>query len=179
MRIPAPAVAASAVVISVAGFAAAMLSQEPAHAYVGANACKICHRTEAQGRQYPIWEASLHSKSFTTLTTPRGIEAGKAMGAAEPSKDPKCLLCHAPLFRRAPELNAEGVTCEACHGPGGDYKKLAVMQNREEAIKKGLVHYGSPEAIRAWCLKCHESAHGISFDFPSAWDAIKHPVPKS
>ena len=124
-----------------------------------------------------IWEASPHSKSFAALTSPGAAANAQAMGVANPPEDPKCLTCHAPLFDKAAELKAEGVTCEVCHGPGSEYKKLSVMKNKDEAVKNGLVLYGSPDAIKAHCLKCHANAHGKSFDFAAFWDKIKHPIP--
>ncbi len=145
--------------------------------YVGAQKCMLCHKSETQGRQYVIWEGTKHSKSLEALTSPKAAEAAKAMGVEKPAEDPRCLKCHAPLADKAPELKAEGVSCETCHGPGSAYRKLNVMKDKAEAVKNGLVLYGSPEAIKAQCLKCHENPHGKSFDFASFWDKIKHPVP--
>ena len=145
--------------------------------YVGAQKCMLCHKSEAQGRQYVIWEGTKHAKSLEALTSPNAAEAAKAMGVEKPAEDPRCLKCHAPLADKAPELKAEGVSCETCHGPGSAYRKLNVMKDKAEAVKNGLVLYGSPEAIKAQCLKCHENPHGKSFDFASFWDKIKHPVP--
>jgi hypothetical protein len=146
--------------------------------YVGAQKCMLCHKSEAQGRQYVIWEGTKHAKSLDALTSPKAAEAAKAMGVEKPAEDPHCLKCHAPLADKAPELKAEGVSCETCHGPGSAYRKLNVMKDKAEAVKNGLVLYGSPEAIKAQCLKCHENPHGASFDFASFWDKIKHPMPK-
>lgn len=147
--------------------------------YVGAAKCKICHRTEKQGKQHPIWEESTHSKSFTALTSEQAIQTAKEAGLEKtPAESPKCLACHAPLFEKAAELKEEGVTCEVCHGPGSAYKKLSIMKDREEAVKNGLIVYGSPEAIRKQCLNCHENAHGIAFDFEARWEKIKHPRPE-
>lgn len=145
--------------------------------YVGAQKCMLCHKSETQGRQYVIWEGTKHSKSLEALTSPKAAEAAKAMGVEKPAEDPRCLKCHAPLADKAPELKAEGVSCETCHGPGSAYRKLNVMKDKAEAVKNGLVLYGSPEAIKAQCLKCHENPHGKSFDFASFWEKIKHPVP--
>jgi hypothetical protein len=145
--------------------------------YVGAQKCMLCHKSETQGRQYVIWEGTKHSKSLEALTSPKAAEAAKAMGVEKPAEDPRCLKCHAPLADKAPELKADGVSCETCHGPGSAYRKLNVMKDKAEAVKSGLVLYGSPEAIKAQCLKCHENPHGKSFDFASFWDKIKHPVP--
>ena len=154
---------------------AALFAQD--FTYVGAQKCAMCHKSENQGRQYVIWEGSKHSKSFELLASPKAADCAKSMSVDKPAEDPRCLKCHAPLAEKAPELKAEGVSCEACHGPGSAYRKLAVMKDKAEAVKNGLVLYGSPDAIKAQCLKCHENPHGISFDFATAWDKIKHPVP--
>jgi len=144
---------------------------------VGAQKCQICHRTENQGQQYPIWEKSNHSKSFAALNTPQAASAAQALGVKDPTNDPLCLKCHAPLFDKAPDLKAEGVSCEVCHGPGSEYKKLSIMKNKDEAVKNGLKPYANADAAKAWCLTCHEKAHGKSFDFAAAWDKIKHTIP--
>ena len=151
------------------------ISQE--FAYVGAQKCQVCHKSENQGRQYVIWEASKHSRALEALTSPKAAEAAKAMGVDKPADDPRCLKCHSPLAAKAPDLKSDGVSCEVCHGPGSEYKKLSVMKDKAAAVKNGLILYGSPDAIKAQCLKCHENPHGISFDFSSFWEKIKHPVP--
>lgn len=145
--------------------------------YVGAAKCQVCHRTDRQGRQYPIWEASLHAKSSANLATAKAAEMAKSMGVSEPSGNAACLGCHAPLAAKAPELKAEGVSCEVCHGPGGAYKKLSVMKDKAEAAKNGLAVYADLSAIQSLCLRCHQHAHGKAFDFDASWDKIKHPVP--
>ena len=139
--------------------------------YVGAAKCKICHRSETQGKQFPIWEESLHSKSFTALTS----DEAKAI-SSNASENPECLKCHAPLSAKAPELKGEGVTCEACHGPGSLYKKMSIMKNREESVKNGLIAYDSTEAMKKQCLTCH-LGHDKPFDFDTAWSKIKHTKP--
>jgi hypothetical protein len=162
-------------VLALSVLAGLALGQEPG--YVGAQKCQLCHKSENQGRQYLIWEGTKHAKSLEALTSPKAAEAAKAMGVDKPADDPRCLKCHAPLAAKAPELKAEGVSCEVCHGPGSDYKKLSVMKDKDAAVKCGLILYASPDAIKAQCLKCHENPHGISFDFAAAWEKIKHPVP--
>ncbi len=145
--------------------------------YVGAAKCQICHRTEKQGRQYPIWEAGLHSKSFTALSTPQAADVAKSMNVSNPAENAVCLGCHSPLAAKAPELKAEGVTCEVCHGPGSEYRKLNIMKDPAAAAKSGLITYPDKAAIQAQCLKCHQNAHGRAFDFNAAWEKVKHPVP--
>jgi hypothetical protein len=148
------------------------------YAYVGASACKLCHKAELQGRQFVIWEASLHARSFASLTTAKALEVGKPLGVANPAENAQCLGCHAPLAAKAPDLKAEGVTCEVCHGPGSGYRKLNIMQDKEKAAQNGLILYNADAgAIQAHCLQCHQNPHGKPFDFKAAWGLIKHPVP--
>jgi len=141
--------------------------------YIGAGKCKICHKSEKKGKQFPIWQESKHSKSFLALTS-------EEVKAKEPNapENPECLKCHSPLFEKAPELKEEGITCEVCHGPGSAYKKMSIMKDREESVKNGLIVYDSIEAIKAQCLTCHEDSHEKPFDFNGFWEKIKHPVPE-
>jgi excinuclease UvrABC ATPase subunit len=157
-------------------FATTALLSQP-HAYVGSAKCAMCHKTDAQGKQLPIWQASKHSKSAAALTSPEAAVKAKEMKLEATS--PECLKCHVPLAEKAPEIKAEGVTCEVCHGAGNDYRKLNVMKDRALAVKNGLVVYETPEAIKKQCLTCHENAHGLKFDFAASWEKIKHSKPKA
>lgn len=153
-----------------AGLLVAAASDAPT--YVGAGRCRDCHRTEKQGKQHPIWEASKHARSFDNLKAETAKnEAGESIPAQQ---SPVCLKCHAPLHGKAPELAAEGVACEVCHGPGSQYRKLSVMVDRKAAVKNGLTVYASQDAVKAMCLACHDNAHGIAFDFAKAWETVKH-----
>lgn len=79
---------------------------------VGAERCKLCHRSV-----YESWEATPHARHLP------------AAGGEE-----RCLSCHATGERRLP-----GVQCEACHGPGSDYSPPEVMIDPEKAAMAGLV----------------------------------------
>ncbi|MCK7479513.1 MAG: hypothetical protein M0C28_20835 [Candidatus Moduliflexus flocculans] len=58
------------------------------------------------------------------------------------------------------------MTCEVCHGPGSAYRKLNIMQDRSEgASRTASSSTPTPAAIEAHCLKCHQNAHGVAFDF--------------
>lgn len=146
--------------------------------YVGAAKCKICHQSEKQGRQFPIWSESKHSQSFVALASEKAQPIAQELGLTNPQESPKCFECHSPLAEKAADLKAEGVSCEVCHGPGSAYKTLNIMKNKEEAVKNGLILYGSPEAIKKQCLTCHQNAHGKSFDFTASWENIKHTIPE-
>ncbi len=158
-------------IILVFALSVSALAQAPT--YVGSGKCQICHKTEKQGQQYPIWEKSNHAKAFAALSSPGAAANAQALGVKDPTTDAKCLKCHGAVA----EFKTEGVSCEVCHGAGSDYKALSVMKAKDEAVKKGLKMYGSPDAIKTWCLTCHKDAHGKTFDFSAAWDKIKHPVP--
>ncbi len=157
-------------------FMSHLASQE--FTYIGVAKCKICHKTEKQGKQFPIWEEQKHSKSFVTLSSAEAPARAKEMGVDNPIESPECLKCHAPLFEKSPEFKEEGVTCEVCHGPGSAYKKLSVMKSREESIKNGLTICDTPETRKELCMSCHENAHQKTFDLDASWEKIKHPVPE-
>lgn len=145
--------------------------------FIGASKCAVCHKTEKQGRQYPIWQESKHSQSLAALSSPQAAEVAKQANVQNPAESPDCLKCHAPLYEKAAELKAEGITCELCHGPGSEYKKLSIMKDQALAKQNGLITYDGPEAIKKQCLTCHENAHGKSFDFAAAVEKIKHNKP--
>ena len=146
--------------------------------YVGASKCKMCHM--AKGKQYPIWSESKHAKAFETLKGEAALKIGKEKGIASPSTDAKCLKCHATAAVIDASLNggitnAEGVSCETCHGPGSAYKAPAIMKNRAEAIKNGMII--PDEKV---CLKCHnsESPTFKSFNYATYYAKIAHNNPK-
>jgi hypothetical protein len=141
--------------------------------YAGAGKCKMCHKSEKQGEQFPKWEARKHSKSFAALST----DEAKQLAADAPD-NPDCLKCHAPLYEKAPELKAEGVNCEVCHGPGSDYKKMSTMKDHTKAVAAGMTDYKSEEDVKKQCMTCHANAHDKPFDFAAAWEKVKHPVPE-
>jgi hypothetical protein len=98
-------------------FASGAQAQE--HEYVGAAKCKMCHKV-----QFASWEQTTHAKA---------TDDAKASTEREFSAD--CLKCHAT--NASEEM--PGVQCEACHGPGNDYKKMSIMKDRDASIANGLI----------------------------------------
>lgn len=155
------------------------------HAYIGADQCGMCHKTEKQGQQLTIWRGERHSKAFQTLQTERADSIAKALGfntkAAETSR---CLQCHVSgrnvdkKFVKDKFKMEDGVQCETCHGPGNDYKSAKIMANREEAIKNGLWVFDN--VGKELCENCHNenSPTFKGFEFEKMWDQIKHPIPE-
>lgn len=122
-------------------------------AYVGSSKCRVCHPAEHQA-----WSATAHARTFARL--PENARS-----------DPRCLECHATGGNAAfPEVG-----CEACHGPGSEYRALSVMISRDAAIAAGL-----RIADAAGCDRCHRGAapHALPpFALEEARAKGVHPVP--
>jgi hypothetical protein len=72
--------------------------------------------------------------------------------------------------------NAEGVSCEACHGAGSEYKQMSTMKDRNLATAAGML---LPDAKT--CQNCHKkdtTGHKNKFTtYDKEYEKIKHPVP--
>jgi hypothetical protein len=151
------------------------------HAYVGADKCKMCHNAPAKGAQYTKWTEAKHSKAFEVLGTEDAKKVASAKGIADPQKAPECLKCHvtghgAPAAQLTEKHNpAQGVSCESCHGPGGDYQKMDVMKDHAKSVAAGMV---VPDENT--CKKCHnpESPTFKGFDYKTMAAKIAHPNPQ-
>lgn len=132
----------SALLVALAGFvgfAAEVLAQ---HSFVGAAKCKICHKL-----QHDSWLATPHAKATET-----------AKSSTQWKFESSCLSCHATNK----DEKLAGVQCEACHGPGSDYKALSIMKDRQKAIANGLI---IPD--QSTCDSCHDGEEHhkkVSFD---------------
>ena len=150
------------------------------HELVGSSKCKSCHKKI--GNPYQIWLDSSHSKAFETLATPEAKKIAAEAGLGDPQKEEACTFCHVTrVFLGNPVVNekgkyadTEGIGCEACHGPGSDYKKKKVMKDHDAAVAAGMVRDNS----EAYCVKCHNSDSPTfkEFDFEARWAEIEHPI---
>jgi len=158
-------------------------AEDAEYKYVGVKSCGMCHKSEAKGNQLGQWEASKHAKAFETLASEAALKIGKEKGLeAPPQESAACLKCHvtghgakAELFD-AKFVVEQGVQCEACHGPGSEYKNMKIMKDRDLSVAAGLV---VPTAET--CTQCHneESPTFKGFDFEKAWAQVAHPNPKN
>ena len=154
----------------------------PEHTYVGAVKCKMCHNSARKGQQFTKWSQSPHSNAFATLLTPRAKEVAAAKGISDPQKADECLRCHvtghgAPASSLIDKYRIEdGVGCESCHGPGGDYWRMNVMKDRARSTAAGLVL--PTEKV---CTGCHnaDSPTFKPFDFTTFKERIAHPNPQN
>jgi len=172
------------------GIASAAEAQE--HDFAGTKMCKVCHNKAETGDQFGKWEAGPHAKAFKSLAKPEAKEAAAKLGIDDPQKSPKCLKCHSTAYWHGETVKTtkikveEGVTCETCHGPGKDYMKKSIMEDRQKSIEAGLL---LPD--KSLCVKCHNEqsptwkadrytlADGtkVGFDFEQAAKKFAHPNP--
>ena len=128
-------------VVVVAAFIGVALADEAAskkeaeHSYVGAKKCKICHKKDGV---YPSWEGTVHATVYDKLTD-------------EQKADTALMKYYTTGTTEKGEL-LTNVECEACHGPGSDYKAKKIMEDKEAAIANGLV---MPTVET--CMKCHNA----------------------
>jgi hypothetical protein len=177
------------VIISLLLVAPYLLSQDKddakKHSFVGAETCGMCHKTEKQGDQLGIWKQTKHAQAYNTLTTPMADSIAQAKGFKTKAVETKeCLECHVSGLDVDKSLLGakfkmeDGVQCETCHGPGSDYKAMAIMKDKEKAVANGLMMYDNIETL---CVKCHndKSPTFTSLDVKAMWEKIKHPIPKN
>ncbi len=175
------------IIMALAMMSAVSMAAPPAHKYVGAEVCGMCHRTPKSGEQFQKWQASKHSQAMKVLSSPEALKIAKEKGIkGSPDQAPECLQCHQTAYGvvaslLGPRFNKDdGVQCETCHGPGGDYMKMNIMKNEKEAVANGLVLLsvkdGSAEKL---CVTCHnkKSPNFKGFDFKKMWAQIAHPIP--
>ena len=154
---------------------------EKVYSYVGLKKCKPCHLKH----QHKVWKDGPHAKAYEELASEQSLKVAKELKLKEePQKSAECLSCHVTAFGVADSLKTkvtleEGVSCEACHGPGSDYYPMKVMK----ALTAGKQ---DPKEVGLWaqteelCVTCHnkKSPTYKPFKFKEAVQAIAHPYPK-
>ena len=151
------------------------------HEFVGAAKCKTCHAKEDIGDQYNKWLSSKHAKAMDSLSTEQAKKWATEAGVADPTTDEACVKCHTTAYGVSDDLkgskftHTEGVSCEACHGPGSDYRKKKVMVDPDESREKGLI-----DPTEKVCTTCHnpDSPAYEGFDYKSAVKKLAHSVPE-
>ncbi len=146
--------------------------------FTGSTACGACHQSPEMGYQFSKWRMSEHANAYAVLGTDRGKKIAQEMGEeGNPLTAQSCLKCHTTF---AHDLSGgvtssydvfEGVGCEACHGPGSEYSREALMRDPQKAA-----HAGLKEVNPQTCLACHENAHGKPFDYETALAKVSHPT---
>lgn len=171
----------------------AFAGDEGLHDYVGFKRCGTCHKKDAMGNQVAAWQESKHAKAYETLASEQALEYAKKAGISDPQTADDCLKCHVTAFG-VPESRLgrrfdpkDGVQCEACHGPGKDYRKKKIMKDRDKAVAKGLILQSEEvcttchnDESPAWDPERYTLANGTKtgFDYDQAVEEIAHPVPE-
>ena len=145
------------VLIAIAAFFSAVVAEEAAkpaatHDYVGADKCKICHKDV-----FTSWSTSPHAKAWDVLS-------------AEEQKKPECITCHMTGQTKGekPEM-LTGVQCEACHGPGSDYKSPTIKSKTKWAADAAAQRKLAQDAglnskpSVADCTRCHKKEGNPNF----------------
>ena len=125
--------------------------------YVGSQKCMKCH----VGLTYPHVERWLRIK-FKSLDL---VKKAPDYIAGDEEYRKKCFKCHTTGYDEATgEYSEEGVTCEACHGPGEAYAYFMEIGKASEGQKIAKVGtYGSPYNV---CGPCHHSrGHEMRLEF--------------
>jgi len=123
--------------------------------------CLVCHVT-GYGR-YGV--AKIVDNGGIMKIVDKG-EIAKISGKDEPPKGEKYSM-------------EEGVTCEACHGPAGDYITSHIKKdNKKQAIADGLI-MPTEELSKELCVKCHnkESPTYKPFEYKKAIKLVEHHKP--
>ncbi len=164
--------------VSVAIFLGNTISAQP-FKYIGAVKCKACHNVVTSGEQYNKWMKEPHSQAIKTLGNEKSWEYAKKNGIADPTKEAKCLKCHSTFHAIDPSLRmtiteAEGVSCESCHGGGSVYKAIPIMRDQAKALQSGLI---IPD--EKLCRTCHnkENPFDKGFDYKKSLPVVLHPIP--
>jgi len=154
------------------------------HAYVGASKCKMCHNTPAWGKIYDKWAATKHATAYATLANEQSKTIAKGMKIEDAQKSAKCLVCHVTGYDAPAKLKGatltleEGVSCEACHGPAGDYLASHIKKDKALAKADGLIL--PTEALsKQLCEKCHnkQSPTFKEFKYAEAVKLVEHHKP--
>jgi hypothetical protein len=145
--------------------------------YIGTNKCKMCHNAKSKGQIYDTWAATKHATAYATLANEESKAIAKKMKIEDAQKAEKCLKCHVAGYDQ-PTTDKysmeEGVTCEACHGPGEKYWTSKVMKDKKLAMENGLV-----DPTEELCVVCHneESPTYKPFKFEEAYKLVEHHPP--
>ena len=151
--------------------------------FVGAEVCGECHG-DLQRDQLDRWYRSPHARAYAALALPEAAEITRISGIEEnPFESPICLGCHATAsdveaWQLDPTFHIEdGVQCERCHGPGGDYMAAEVMFDTEASKDAGL-----QKPNRRTCMICHKEKFSHTavlevepFIYEEALKKIAHP----
>jgi hypothetical protein len=148
------------------------LPQYSRDASMGVASCasSLCHgaidtwkNSPVLQNEYITWSRSdKHARAYLPLLNERSRDIARRLGLKEPAHaSALCLDCHAhnvPDARRGERfVLADGVTCEACHGPSERWIQSHVGPNASHAqnIAHGMFPASDNVERARLCLSCH------------------------
>ena len=151
---------------------ASLMPHRSPHETVGTVNCasSTCHGsiTPWEGspvlqNEYTTWSRlDRHTNTFEVLKNATSARIVRNLGYREPATEVKiCLDCHAhnppPTQRGARFVQSEGVGCEGCHGPAGQWVTEHTVKGTTHAqnVARGLYPTDQPLAQAKLCLSCH------------------------
>ncbi|MBI4859226.1 MAG: cytochrome c family protein [Candidatus Riflebacteria bacterium] len=160
-----------------------------AESYVGPQKCMACHNSPDIGDQYGAWSSSKHARAYDVLSSSKAASVAKSVGVSDPLKDKRCLTCHTTAYDVAAANKGgvtpdQGVSCEACHGPGAAYTSVH-MRDYKGGLAAGMVSLRSRADAERVCRRCHggpnkgiRSPHSKAFKGEKYFVKIAHPRPR-
>jgi hypothetical protein len=145
-------------------------TQSARGSYTGPGSCAAasCHgsvRPVAGSRilqtEYTTWVVQdKHAKATSVLSNSVSVRMARILGLPKADTAPKCLACHSldvPEAQRAKSYAAEGVSCEACHGPASGWLGPHTTRGWTHAQSVELGMYDTKDVIRRTekCASCH------------------------
>jgi hypothetical protein len=134
-------------------------------------ASSLCHGSISEWKgsnvlqtEYVTWSrVDKHAlRANQVLRNDRSRRIAANLGLKQPAHEAKiCVDCHGhnppPELRGERFKAADGVSCEACHGPAENWIKshVAPGASHEENVRNGLYPTDDPVALARLCLSCH------------------------
>lgn len=137
--------------------------------FLGSLSCSSssCHGSAATNKdQYLVWSRQdFHSRAFATLTTARSKRLAEVLRLADAAQSERCTTCHAPfqgVVGQQPKSVAktiEGISCESCHGPAGDWIRTHTRTDltHEQKVAAGLRDLKNVYVRANSCVACHQN----------------------
>ncbi len=133
-------------------------------------ASSLCHGSVSTWQSSPVTQNEFvvwsrldkHARAYAVLLNERSRSIASKLGLAKPAHESKeCLDCHAhnPAPDRAEPKHkiADGVGCEGCHGPSGQWiaSHTAPGVKHADNLAHGLYPSAAPQARAKLCMSCH------------------------
>lgn len=183
----------------IALLSAAEAQDAAAPKYLGTADCERCHKEPLQQdrtsgaldrvqlTESVVWRTKdRHANAYTNLQGPLGEQIGQLMGVDVLDVKSGCVQCHATSvnpdqWASRVDFAAEGVGCEACHGPSSEWddkhNKYPQWQLTPESRKAALgwIDVRSPVERAEVCLSCHVGSERDGRVITHAMYAAGHP----